>query len=142
MTKFLFYLSLLVLSQFSSASVSCSSYASFPGTFVNMNCSGGNCSGWTNSNSFSISGNCSDGTQFSANGYINANFVSGFCNGGWLNVNTPSENIYMSGHCSNGGSFSGSVYAPSAFASGSCQENGMASIYFNGGSESVTGNCQ
>lgn len=149
MTKVVFSLLSVLIFSFNSfsaeetnlTSVSCSAYASLPGSFVNLNCNEGNCTGWINANSFSFSGNCSDNIHFSAAGTTNSTLVSGFCNGGWVSINAPSENIYLRGNCSNGGSFSGNTFTQGGFASGSCKPNGMSSMYINGSSLSISGTC-
>jgi hypothetical protein len=128
--------------------ISCSGTALFEGAFVDLNCSGGYCSGQFPAQQVQVIGKCGKDLNIDYAGYgsLTSTFVSGICKGGALTSTLFSQNLALVGNCmfedNYYGAFNGSVDSPASYASGYCPENGMTRIFFNGGPRPIIGRCR
>lgn len=125
------------------ASTRCNgSYETISGGSIYLNCTNGHCSGWLNSDYFTVNDRCdSSGLRFSASGSKGSEYVSGSCNNGFFNGWLPSISITLNGTCSDGGSFNGYLSRSSVSLSGSCREDGSGSVYVSSQSARLDGTC-
>ena len=126
----------------------CNGEANFQGSYVDLMCTNGSCSGWVPAQRVRVRGKCNSekDIDYVAEGIVTAIYVRGICKGGVVTVNSFAQNVILYGSCTFEdnfyGAFSSSVYSPSSFASGFCQENGMSRLYHEGISRPVQGQCR
>ena len=126
--------------------VACKGEVVFQGEYLDLNCSGGICSGQLSTTYFQVEGQCDSDVNFLSEGQMAFAYVSGICKNGSVSISTLAQNIPLYGECTLAdnyyGSFYSSVYSPASFGSGYCQENGTSRIYLNGAVRSFSGKCR